>query len=75
MYLVETEVKTEDETEDVESAVKQENITEEDPLSDTTQTTLSSTELIKQDPLEVGPLIKKEIEDVDQIIVKEETEM
>ena len=72
LHLSETELKLKDIPEDVESAVKQEDSTDENPIPDTTQTTISITELM--DPMDVGPLIKIEIEDVKQVIVKEETD-
>ena len=74
LHLSETELKLKDIPEDVESAVKQEDSTDENPISDTTQNTISITELMEQDPMDVGPLIKIEIEDVKQVIVKEETD-
>ena len=51
-----------------ENVIKKEEITEDDPLdlTETIQITSSSTELMDQDPLEVMPIKKEEIEEDEQ---------
>ena len=59
-----------------ETVVKKEEITEDDPFSDTIKNTTSTTELMDQDPLDVVgiPGKKEKIEDEQEIIIKEELE-
>ena len=49
--------------------IEKEEITEDDPLdlTETIQITRSSTELMDQDPLEVTPIKKEEIEEDEQL--------
>jgi len=57
-----------------ETVIKKEEITEEDPLSDTIQNTTSTTEFIDSDPLEVvAAQVKTEKIDEDELnAIKEE---
>ena len=55
-----------------ESVLKQEEITEEDPILDTIETTMSSTEFMAQDPPEMVGTSERYMEDDEKEIVKEE---